>query len=561
MLYHLRDYQQSAVDAACAFIKYRSGNGYITAAGGSGKSIKIAKVAEFLVSIGKRVVILARSERLLTQNRDKLAPEYRAQAGIYCAGLGEKDASKPITIASIQSICDAPADVIGQFDFALVDECDEIHPDPQSDTQYWRFFRACGTPRIIGFTATPFRTQSGLITWGEEIISIPIAPLFERGYIVPPVNKVGAQLDLSAIPINIGDYAQDRLNTLYTEPELLHISVEKIIQYSTTRNCNLVFTQSLAHADLLASVLESNGEICTVVSGDTDKDELNDYILPAHEAGEFKHLLTCDLLAVGYDMPWIDMVTILKATKSKRKFEQMVYRGTRTYENKQSGIVKRDFLLLDMGNNLQEHGALGSPYKQKSSKQERAALQGKICPACETWVKPLVMQCVDCGHEFPPAEPPKVNHERDVDTYSSTVYSGDICTYDVRGVTYKKHTSRKSKNESLMVSYYCDYGKYGAIAEWLSPKHTSDWARGKAAQFFKDRGNELGAPIESYSWDDLLWHADRLNKPSRITVDHSGEFPRITKYEWGWNEPIEEEKAPPEPKTISELLDGDSIEF
>jgi DNA repair protein RadD len=424
MVYALRDYQESVVAAVIAFAKYRSGNGYATAAGGSGKSVMIAAVADLLKEAGFRVVILARNEKLLTQNRAKLKSP--SETGIYCAGLGERDASKPITIASIQSICEASPNVIGRFDFALVDECDEIHPDAESDTQYWQFFRTCGMPRILGFTATPFRTQSGLIKWGDEIINIPIAPLIQRGYILPPVNKVGVQLDLSAIPINIGDYAQDKLNTLYTDPNLLHISVEKIIQYSTARNCNLVFTQSLAHADVLAFALESSGELCVIVSGDTDKDELNDYILPSHEAGDFKHLLTCDLLAVGYDMPWIDMVTILKATKSKRKFEQMVYRGTRTYENKQREIFKRDFLLLDMGNNLQEHGALGSPYKEKPSKQERASPKGKICPECETWVQPIIMQCSDCGFEFPENESRKIDHKRDADTYNATFYTGDI---------------------------------------------------------------------------------------------------------------------------------------
>lgn len=542
MLYHLRDYQQSAVDAACAFIKYRSGNGYITAPGGSGKSIKIAKVAEFLASLGERVIILARSERLLTQNRNKLAPEYRAQAGIYCAGLGEKDASKLITIASIQSIANIEANELNPFSYALVDECDEIHPDPQSDTQYWQFFRKCGMPRIIGFTATPFRTQSGLIKWGEEIINIPIAPLFERKYIVPPVNKVGAQVDLSPVPIAMGEYAQGKLSELYLEPELLRLSLEKIIQYGATRNRGIIFAQSLAHSDVLASALEANGETCMAVSGDTDKDELNDYILPAHEAGEFKYLLNCDLLAVGYDMPWVDMVAILKATKSKRKFEQMVYRGTRTYSR--GDFIKCDFLLLDMGNNLMEHGALGSPFREKTSKQERQAPQGKICPACETFVQARLMQCSDCGHEFAERETARIDHSKDADTYSQTVYTGDICTYDVHGVTYKLHVSKKG-NESLMVKYYCDYGKYGTISEWLP--------RWKINKFYKARGSAIGHESE-YTWEDLLWHAEYLKKPTRITVDHSKEFPEIITYFW-------DEEPSPKTQTMSEVLDGDEIPF
>jgi len=86
----------------------------------------------------------------------------------------------------------------------------------------------------------------------------------------------------------------------------------------------------------------------------------------------------------------------------------------------------------------------------------------------------------------------------------------------------------------LRVDYFCGFGKYGNVSEWLSVMpEANEWGRKKAESFFKDRGNALGAPIESYSFEDLLWHAEQLKKPVRVTIDHSGEFPRIKRYEWG----------------------------
>jgi hypothetical protein len=144
----------------------------------------------------------------------------------------------------------------------------------------------------------------------------------------------------------------------------------------------------------------------------------------------------------------------------------------------------------------------------------------------------LARVCPCCGYEFPESELAKVNHSGNADSTSATVYEGDVATYEVSEVTYKQHKSRAG-NETLMVQYHCGHGKYGTIAEWYSPKHTSDWARSKCAKMFKERGNELGAAIETYSWDDLLWHASQLKKPTRITVDHGQEFPRIIRFEWG----------------------------
>lgn len=525
----LRDYQEAAVQAVANFVKYRSGHGYVTAPGGSGKSVMIAACADWAALQGLRVVILARNEKLLTQNRAKLANP--TIAGIYCAGLGERNLDCPITIASIQSI--AGVTLPGKFDLALVDECDEINSVEEG--QYWKFFAACGSPRILGFTATPWRTTSGLIAWGDEIISIPIAPLVTQGHLVAPYNKVTCTPEgLSDIPVSLGDYVQSRLSEVYTDPDLLYTSLEKIIQYSADRHSVLIFTQSLAHSDMLAHAMEANGLPAVTVSGETDKEEL-DWILQDFEQRRFKFLINCQLLTVGVDLPCIDMVVLLRATKSKRLFEQMVYRGTRPYEGKDN------FLLLDMGNNLIEHGPLGSPWRGMSTagKSNLNPQPGKVCPQCEGYAVWGSQDCADCGYTFPITEERKVTHGNSVDGTSNTIYGGaagaeeTIITHLVTAVRYAKHRSRKSNNESLRVDYYCSYGPYGSISEWLSPKHeSSEWARDKAWKFFKERGIMLSPPIEDIEWDDLLFEATKLAKPYTITVDHSDKYARVISYGW-----------------------------
>jgi DNA repair protein RadD len=550
MQFTLRDYQKAAVDAAMSFVKYRSGHGYITAPGGSGKSIMIAKLAELLVDIGFQVVVLARNEKLLTQNKAKLSPSYQERAGIYCAGLGFKEDDKLITIASAQSIYGVTLPKIEDRELiALVDECDEINPDSEGETQYWQFFRNNGNPRIIGFTATPFRLSSGAISWGEEIIRIPLDALIKKGHIVPPVNKA-SEVDLSSVPVtSLGDYSAPHLDEIYDDPDLLKVSMDLLLKYAHDRHHVLVFCQSLKHCDAVTNALEYANEGVRVVSGDTPKDELSD-ILEDFQRGCFKFLVNCQLLTVGVDLPCVDMIALFMATKSKRKFEQAVYRGTRPYPQKDN------FLLLDMGNNLYEHGALGSPIRDKKKRKEQLPQQGKICPQCETWMEQaLARECPDCGFQFPESELAKVRHAYEADNTSVAYHSEEkiIQRYEVFDVTYKQKKS-KSGNEMIVVEYHCDYGKYGTIAEFLLPHHESDFVQSKARSFFSQRGIELFGDLRGFPMIELLDKAENSKKPTSIIVDHSEEWPRV-KFVY-FDEPKSESVM-----DSSEVLDGDEILF
>jgi DNA repair protein RadD len=523
IVYHLRDYQEAALDAAINWVRYMPDrNGYVTAPGGSGKSVMIAKLAERCIDLGKRVIILARNEKLLRQNREKIAPQY--EVGIYCAGLGEKDFDKPITVASIQSIARSGMELVAQLPQVIIcDEAHNIHQDPQSETQYWDFFRAIGNPQIIGFTATNFRTGSGKLQWGEEIVNIPIAPLVEAKHLVAPKNKCSNTPDLSGVPIRMGEYAEGELENIFLEPEMLHRSVEAIIKYGSSRNHVLIFTVNRKHSSSLKLAMLYNGLNCEAVDGDTNKDDLqiilDNFQNPQHP---LKYLINCNLLAEGTDIPCLDMVVILRSTMSKGLFEQMVYRGTRPYAGKE------EFLLVDMGGNLAKHGALGSPVRDKKGREASKAT-GRICPECETFTPKLnARECSDCGYIFPEQDPHKVNHNLDPDTTSTTVYAGEVEIYEVTGVGYREHKS-KAGNITLRVDYYCNT-KYGAISEWYSPHHENEWARNKAQQFFSDRGHPLSSPINSYSMDDLLWHCQKLKQPVQIIVDHGDKFPRIKQY-------------------------------
>ncbi len=551
MHYELRPYQDYALIAIKNWIKYKpDSNGYVKAPGGSGKSVLIAKTAEFCFDAGKKIIILARNEKLLTQNRDKFAQQYQGHIGIYCAGIGEKILDRPITIASIQSIHSMGEAFKGDNVILLIDEVQNLHPDDESETQYWKFIKAIGNPQIIGYTATDFRTASGSLNFGEKICDIPIQALIDGGWLIPPTNKVTGNINqqLNEVQIVRGEYNGQQLEDIYTEPELLAKSIEALQKYAADKYSVVIFTQSRKHGKILQQAMDDNGLLDSVyVDGDTDKGTLGE-TLDRFERREFKYLINVALLIEGWDCPSIDAIAIFTSTTSRGKFEQIIYRGTRPAPH----LGKKSFTVIDLGGNFQRHGALGSPHREKS-KREAVKEIGRICPQCEEWYAGAnITECKGCGYIFPPSEASKVSHNHNADTTSKTIYTGEIETYDVTGVSYREHKSKKG-NISIKVQYVCPTAKYSSISEWLSVHHESDFVRGKAHQFFKQRGYDIFGDTKNYSLDDLIFHAQKLKVPSRITVNHGEKFPRIIAYEW---EKIEEKK-----QNLDEVLDEDFVPF
>jgi DNA repair protein RadD len=510
-IYPLRNYQHEAVTAIERWVEHRPDEHcYVKAPGGSGKSLMIAATAEFCYDKGHRVIVLVRSEKLLTQNCAKFHDKYAQHIGIYSASLNQYDLDKPITIATIQSIYNKPIDASK----VICDETHNINPDDEGDTQYWKFFRALGNPQIIGFTASDYRLGSGLLKFGRKIYDIPIDQLVKEKHIIPPTNKLVHDPDVSKVQIIRHEYNEGELESIYLEPELLGKTIEVLQAYTTHLHSVVIFVQSRKHGKVLREAMADNGMESVFVDAETNKKELSK-ILTDFENLKIKYLINVGLLVEGWDCPSIDCVCIFLKTLSKAKFEQMGYRGTRPAPS----LKKDSFLILDMGGNFYDHGELGSPYIE-TPKGETRKHQGKICPNCEEFVKPKTMECPNCGYVFPPIESSKVTHDYEVDTQSNMVYSR-LKTFEVTALTAKIVKS-KSGNDMIRVDYFVESHKYKSIPRWL-------FSLVETSKFLTENNKEMVSPLHTYSLDDLCWHINQLPTPKTIQVDMSGKFPKVVK--------------------------------
>jgi DNA repair protein RadD len=529
----LRIYQQAAVDAIISWLKYKDCPAIGVLPTGSGKTHVFAALIEHYYNMGFRICLLAHRKELLTQASSKITVPH----SFYSASVGEKNANSRVVVAGIHSICNKD---VGEFDIILIDECHRL--SNSNEGMYWNFIRRSPNAKVAALTATPHRLEGGALGWGEIVYSIDYKHLQEAGYLAPLTNKLSCEPSLKDIKITLSEYHEGQLADVMSEPDLLELSIKKIMAYSVGRNSIMIFCVTVKHAELLNDAMRLNGMDATIVTGNT-ADNIRDDIIASFKSGQIRFLINCMVLLEGFDAPDVDMIVCLRPTKSRSLWWQMMGRGVRLSPK------KKDCLLIDMAGNLREHGGMGMPFVEKAYK-EAATDRGKTCPVCEEFVAVKQRQCA-CGYEFPEQEERKANHLKNHDSKTSVVYEPqpDI-QYDVKDVGYYKHVKKATGSISLRVDYYCDGANYGKISEWVAPF--------KAQQFFYERGITLTKTMSAETIDELVLIAEGLKKPESIVVSQDGQWQRVSKYIWLKPSGLIEEVKDDRP--MSEIID-DWIDF
>lgn len=123
MSYTLRPYQAEAVDAAEAFMARSLAPHLIVAPTGSGKSLLVAELAKRIhARSGKRVLCLAPSAELVTQNRAKymLTGE---RASLFSASAGGRETRSPVVFGSPLTVKNHISRFGTGYALVVVDEC------------------------------------------------------------------------------------------------------------------------------------------------------------------------------------------------------------------------------------------------------------------------------------------------------------------------------------------------------------------------------------------------------------------------------------------------------
>ncbi|MCU0254783.1 MAG: DEAD/DEAH box helicase family protein, partial [Acidobacteria bacterium] len=195
----LRPYQRQAIDAIYGYFAENAGHPLVVIPTAGGKSLVMAAFIEGVLRAwpDQRILVVTHVRELIAQNHAELIGLWPgAPAGIFSAGLGRRDLRARILFAGIQSI-HRRAWEVQQCDLVLIDEAHLI--PGSSDTMYRRFLDTLGriNPqlKVIGFTATPYRLDSGMLHEGKGALFTDIAfevsvrQLIDDGWLCPLVSK------------------------------------------------------------------------------------------------------------------------------------------------------------------------------------------------------------------------------------------------------------------------------------------------------------------------------------------------------------------------------------
>jgi DNA repair protein RadD len=474
----LRPYQQAAIDAIYAYFAEKAGHPLVVLPTAAGKTLVLASFIEGVLKAwpDQRILVVTHVRELIAQNHAELIglwPE--APAGIYSAGLGRRDLGARILFAGIQSIHKRAWDV-QQCDLVLIDEAHLI--PAASDTMYRLFLetltRINPALKVIGFTATPYRTGSGMLHEGMGALFTDIAyevsvrELIEQGYLCPLISKAAeTRLDVSGVGSRGGEFIAGQLQAAVDLPEITEAAIDEVVALGADRRSWLLFCAGVEHATHVAEALRRRGISAAAVFGDTPKAE-RDRTVAAFKRGEIRALASMGVLTTGFNAPGVDLIAMLRPTKSTGLYVQMAGRGTRLAPG------KTDCLVLDFAGNVARHGPIDAvnPTRPNSGTGEAPV---KTCPECRSLLATAVRVCPECGHAFPPPRPA-------VEAKASTLAilsTGAPDWVAVDRVTYHRH-EKPGGRPSLRVDYQCGLLRH---REWVCFEHAG-YPRQKAVAWW-----------------------------------------------------------------------------
>lgn len=357
---NLRPYQLACVDATLAgFREFRKQ--LIVAPTGSGKTILFSAIAHRTIG---RTLILAHREELIDQAITKI----HAATGIFAQkekAEFEASLSARVVVASVQTMM-RRLDKWPATHFELV-VCDEAHHAISASWQ--KVLNHFTGANVLGVTATPDRgDKKNLGSYFEAIpFEITLFDLIRQGFLSPIKCKaIPLEIDLKGVKTVAGDYAADALGDRLA-PYLR--SIARAIRDNTDFRKTLVFLPLIATSQAFAAVCNEEGLRAAHIDGMSE--DRRD-ILDRYARGEFDVLCNAMLLTEGYDDPQTDCVVILRPTKSRALYCQMVGRGTRVAPGKE------DLLLLDFLWLHEAHSLIRPAHLIASNEEVAEAIEKKI---------------------------------------------------------------------------------------------------------------------------------------------------------------------------------------
>ncbi|MHB2114258.1 MAG: DEAD/DEAH box helicase [Enterococcus faecalis] len=334
----LRPYQEEARSAVQNEWQNNKKKTLLVLPTGCGKTIVFSKIIEDRVRAGERVLVLAHRGELLDQASDKLEKSTGLKTATEKAEQTSLGSFLRVVVGSVQTmqrekrLSKFPPDY---FDTIVVDEAHHCISEG-----YQRVLKHFDESNVLGVTATPDRgDMRNLGSYFESLAyEYSLVQAIKEGYLSPiKALTIPLKLDLSGVKQQTGDFSTKDLGTAL-DPYLEQIA-EEMVKHCINRK-TVVFLPLVKTSKKFRDILNSKGFRAAEVNGDSkDRQE----ILEDFDNDKYNVLCNSMLLTEGWDCPSVDCVVVLRPTKVRSLYSQMIGRGTRLFPGKEE-LLLLDFL-------------------------------------------------------------------------------------------------------------------------------------------------------------------------------------------------------------------------
>lgn len=412
---NLRPYQRECVDQIAARLREHRSTIAVLATG-LGKTVCFAEAVRMSLAMpGRRAIVLAHREELITQAVEKI----RAVTGIECAiemaefrSIEDGFRRAPVVVSSIQTQGAGRGDRrrMHRFRndhpwFVVVDECH--HATSRSYRSVIDHYMAHPQSRLLGVTATPDRLDKKAMGQVFESVAYQydVSNGIQDGWLVPVRQRFVQcdHLDLSAVKTSGGDLQLCDLEEAL-ERSLMEM-VSPMIQIVGDRR-TLIFAATVKHAERICEQINRPGMAkgaAAMVHGGTPKD-IRRQIFREYSEGKYQFLVNVAVATEGWDDPandgrGVQVIAMMRPTQSRALYVQMLGRGTRTLPGTLDGLEQPDeriaaiqssakthVLVLDFLGNSGRHtlvhagDVLGGCMDEKTMRRYRKASESKGVP-------------------------------------------------------------------------------------------------------------------------------------------------------------------------------------
>lgn len=320
----------------------------IIAATGTGKTVVAALDYQRLCdpSSGHRPTLLfiAHRKEILTQ----ALATYRSvlddpNFGELFVG-GDRPAKKTHVFASIQSLSRSESTLATSWDVIVVDEFH--HAEAATYQQVLNTYEA---GELLGLTATPERADGVDVSkffGGRTAVELRLWDALSQDLLCPfHYYGISDETDLSDIKWTSSGYDPSELSNLYTGNDarsvLIHRALhEKVLDPRKMRA--LGFCVTIEHSEYMAQWFSDHGIPAMSINANTSREDRERGISDLR-SGRINCIFTVDVFNEGVDIPEVDVVLMLRPTKSSTVYIQQLGRGLRRTAAK-SVLIVLDFV-------------------------------------------------------------------------------------------------------------------------------------------------------------------------------------------------------------------------